>query len=94
MPTIPRIDDVNELTEQRKSTHGPWALQADTAQRLKFSIKAGLVGGRPKLSASQAEAVDMILVKISRIVSGDPNEADHWDDIMGYAKLGRDGGHS
>lgn len=31
----------------------------------------------------------MILAKIARIVSGDPNHADHWDDIAGYALLGK-----
>jgi hypothetical protein len=29
----------------------------------------------------------MICHKISRIANGDPNYADSWDDIAGYAKL-------
>ncbi len=29
----------------------------------------------------------MIAHKIGRIVSGNPNVQDHWDDIAGYAKL-------
>ena len=29
----------------------------------------------------------MIACKIARILSGDPNWRDHWDDIAGYATL-------
>jgi hypothetical protein len=35
----------------------------------------------------QVEALEMIAHKIGRILSGDPNHQDHWDDIAGYAKL-------
>jgi hypothetical protein len=35
----------------------------------------------------QAEALDMICHKIGRIVNGDPDYADSWIDIAGYAKL-------
>jgi hypothetical protein len=35
----------------------------------------------------QAEALDMIFHKIGRILNGDPNYADSWIDIAGYAKL-------
>lgn len=30
----------------------------------------------------------MIAMKMSRILSGDKDYRDHWDDIMGYAQLG------
>jgi hypothetical protein len=33
------------------------------------------------------EALDMIAVKISRILTGDPNYSDNWHDIQGFAKL-------
>ena len=39
------------------------------------------------LDADQWEALDMILHKIARIANGDPNYADSWIDIAGYAKL-------
>ena len=41
------------------------------------------------LSDAQAESLEMIAVKIARILSGDPDFADHWDDVIGYAKLAR-----
>jgi hypothetical protein len=31
--------------------------------------------------------LEMIAHKIARILSGDPNHRDHWEDIAGYAEL-------
>lgn len=39
------------------------------------------------LGDSQREALHMIFHKIGRILNGDPNYADSWIDIAGYAKL-------
>ena len=40
-----------------------------------------------KICFIQQECIDMILHKIARIGTGDPNKVDHWDDIAGYATL-------
>ena len=40
-----------------------------------------------KLEQTQRESLDMIAHKIGRILAGDPDFRDHWDDIAGYAKL-------
>jgi len=40
-----------------------------------------------ELAADQREALEMIAHKIARIINGDPNYADSWVDIAGYAKL-------
>lgn len=37
--------------------------------------------------AYQKEGMEMILHKIARICNGDPNYADSWRDIAGYATL-------
>jgi hypothetical protein len=39
------------------------------------------------LSDQQIEALEMIAHKIGRIIAGDPDFDDHWDDIAGYAKI-------
>jgi hypothetical protein len=39
------------------------------------------------LTPDQQEALDMIFHKIGRIVNGDPDYADSWIDIAGYATL-------
>jgi hypothetical protein len=43
--------------------------------------------GYNKLSADQRESLDMIQHKIGRILCGDPDYADSWHDIAGYAML-------
>lgn len=37
------------------------------------------------MSLAQREAADMIIHKMQRILAGDPNVADHWEDVKGYA---------
>lgn len=43
--------------------------------------------GWSKLSADKMESLDMIVHKIARILNGDSNYKDNWDDLQGYAKL-------
>ena len=40
-----------------------------------------------RMQPNQKEAMDMILHKVGRILNGDPDYADSWIDIAGYAKL-------
>lgn len=39
------------------------------------------------MTDSQRESLDMIAHKLGRILNGDPNYADSWHDIAGYAAL-------
>lgn len=41
----------------------------------------------PDLAPDQKEALEMLAHKIGRILNGDPDYADSWDDIAGYATL-------
>jgi hypothetical protein len=43
--------------------------------------------GWDHLGNEHAEALEMIAMKIARILSGNPNFSDHWEDIEGYARL-------
>jgi hypothetical protein len=81
--------DAKALTSVRKEQHGDWMAQSLTANNLKTA--AHEAPGWSTMSASQQEAVDMILTKVSRIVTGNPYHQDHWDDIGGYALLGAEG---
>jgi hypothetical protein len=81
--------DAKVLTSVRKEQHGDWMAQSLTANNLKQAAHEG--SGWGNMSASQQEAVDMILTKVSRIVTGNPYHQDHWDDIGGYALLGAEG---
>lgn len=51
------------------------------------SLHASISTDNGKLTPEQCEALDMIQHKIGRILSGNPNEPDHWHDIAGYATL-------
>lgn len=74
--------------EARATTHGDYTDTAQIAQHLKTTIRNARNWNR--LSNDKREALDMIMSKVARIMSGEPNEPDHWLDIEGYAKLARD----
>lgn len=78
------------LTNERKSTHGDWMEQSSVFDNLNYQLATSR--NWEKLNNMQRAALINIVQKISRIVSGDPNHEDHWDDIAGYAFLGK-GGH-
>lgn len=44
-------------------------------------------GARYGMCPDQQEALDMIAHKLGRILNGDPDYADSWADIAGYARL-------
>jgi hypothetical protein len=71
------------LLQERQKTHGSFEQNAKISQQLKMIYS---IYGYPK-SDAQREALDMIALKLSRILSGQANHKDHWDDIAGYAKL-------
>lgn len=77
--------DTTELLAERGKTHGDFTIHAEITQRLKSVVYS--MDSRSRLSHIQQEAIDMILHKIGRIIAGNPNYKDHWDDIAGYAKL-------
>lgn len=86
----PTMSDPVTLTTERKSTHGDWMQQSRCGNELKGVLRG--ISNWNDLLPHQQEALDMIATKMSRIVCGNPNEPDHWDDIAGYAHLGK-GGH-
>ena len=80
---------IEELLAARDAVHGPFLHGAVLANRLKESCRESLRGRGQALAPAQAEAIDAILGKISRIVVGNSQEPDHWRDIAGYALLGK-----
>jgi len=70
---------------ERNKTHGDFCDDAHTSQDLKRVIQSSV--NWHELSDIQREALHLIATKISRILSGNPNHADSWHDIAGYAEL-------
>lgn len=77
--------DVIEILNERQATHGDFVAHANSTQSLKYAMRLGTNWG--ELLAYQIEALEMIQHKIGRILSGNPDHIDHWDDIAGYATL-------
>ena len=76
----------NTLSE-RGNRYGCFVGHAEVTQDLKMVIAGALATRGKELAPDQQEALDMICHKIGRIVCGDPDYADSWIDIAGYAKL-------
>mgnify|MGYP006275485251 CR=1 FL=1 len=74
-----------DLLIERGKTHGDYALHARITQEIKRIYRDG--SSHDKFTDAQRESLDMIAHKIGRIIAGDPDFRDHWDDIAGYAKL-------
>lgn len=74
-----------ELLESRGSTHGDYNEVARLSQMLKRVMRSSRTWDGQK--ESTRESLDMIAAKIARVLSGNADFADHWDDIMGYAAL-------
>lgn len=77
--------EINKLLEERGKTHGDFKDVAYAAQSIKRALHSP--DGWESLRYNQREAIDMIASKLARIVCGNPDEHDHWRDIIGYATL-------
>ena len=73
------------LLDKREITHGDFAVTAKLSQTMKEWFREQ--PGWANLSGVQQESLDLIAIKIARILSGNSNEVDHWVDIAGYAQL-------
>ncbi len=74
-----------ELLTERGTTHGDFHENALYAQQLRALWRAS-----PKWSQIhpvQREALDNLATKLSRILSGQAECRQHWEDVEGYAHL-------
>jgi len=80
------VKNIQETLHERGKTHGVFPIQAACSQALKSLVQRDK-DKQIDMRLSQCEALEMICMKMSRIVHGDADEADHWRDIAGYATL-------
>ena len=76
--------DVGKTLEDRGTLYGKYEDQAVIACEIKDAMYRAKNWPLPP---DMREALEMIAVKMARILNGDPNCHDSWHDIAGYAKL-------
>lgn len=81
------MTNVDTTLIERGKRYGNFPEHALITQKLKRTIHDELRVRIKTLAPDQQEALDMICHKIGRIVNGDPDYADSWHDIAGYATL-------
>lgn len=79
------MNDISNLLGERQNTHGTYSEVSSICQAIKRTMRQS--SGWDHLGNEHAEALEMIAMKIARILSGNSNFADHWEDIEGYARL-------
>ncbi len=80
--------DVSSTLAERGKNYGNYREQTTISKNIKEAMQE-----RAKyweMESDQQDALEMIAVKMSRIVNGDPDYADNWADIAGYATLVKD----
>ena len=82
-----KATDVNAVLDKREEQYGSFMQSADTAVKIKGAIHNALARNDTHMFPDQMIALDMIALKISRIVNGNAAHIDSWVDIAGYAKL-------
>jgi hypothetical protein len=92
MPPAPTVIEMpksplDKILDERGKRYGTFLGHATVTQQLKKVLDETLCRRGGGLEADQYEALDMICHKIGRIVNGDPDYVDSWQDIAGYAQL-------
>lgn len=82
------MSKLDDTLKKRGGTYGSFTDNADVAQRIKDAIR--LDPHWQKLPPTIKEGLDLIALKMSRIVTGDWTHTDNPHDIAGYAKLMED----
>lgn len=91
--TAEQATGVEATLAERGSRYGDFSDHARVCQDLKKVMMNAYADNHLawiKLTNVQKQALEVIADKVARILSGDPNYADNWHDIQGYAKLVED----
>lgn len=76
--------DIEAILQERNRRHGEYRFNSDTFARLFGTID---LTQWASLSKPEKLAVNVLLLKISRIVNSSKPNLDSWADIAGYALL-------
>ena len=84
-PVAPAASSIDDVLTARNGVHGDFDDDASTSQDLKRIIRAGT--NWALLPAVHREALEQMMTKVGRILAGDFNHVDHWQDLQGYPRL-------
>lgn len=81
--------EIDETLVERGNRYGNYLDQTTIIKNIETAIhESGNAGiAWLDMESDQKDALYMIIVKMSRILNGDPDYADNWRDIAGYATL-------
>ena len=77
--------NIDEIIRAKETSHGHFDDTATIAQTQKAVMRRGR--NWEGLVNPSKESLEMIATKIARILNGDPNDPEHWNDIAGYARI-------
>lgn len=76
---------LDDTLKERGKIYGAFISNSGVSQALKEIVRTAPKWGF--MDCDEKEAIEVIIQKISRIVTGNSHYADNWLDISGYAKL-------
>jgi hypothetical protein len=80
---------IDETLAERGARYGPSYVElSKMSQNLKRTMRSA--PNWASLPADARESLEMIQLKVARILTGDPEYRDNWHDVAGYAKLVED----
>jgi hypothetical protein len=77
--------EIDQILEERGSRYGDFGSQAIITQNIKAAMRHS--PNWTKLPNDMKEALEMMALKVGRILNGDPMWIDSWTDAVGYAQL-------
>jgi len=84
---VAAVTDIGDVLKERGNRYGQFTDHAALSQKLKAVMMMHDADKYDKMAPDQREALEMIAHKQARILNGDPDYADSWRDIAGYATL-------
>ena len=81
------MSDVEKTLAERGARYGKFEDHSAITQALEGLLLEHACLHAVSLTTYHREAIHMICHKLGRIVNGDPNYADSWHDIAGFATL-------
>lgn len=83
------MPEIEATLAVRGARYGSFQIQSIFSQRLKNVMCEG--ESWAEMSTDKKEVLEMIALKVSRIITGDSEYLDNWHDIIGYTQLAING---